>query len=414
MRLALCLFTLFLSLSLLFATSFSVALAQESDPPTPTLGPFSFSTPTPVSITPGLHPCPEGLPSGFGSITPSRRWLYECSHCLLSLYPTSTPLSLTPRFLLTPIPTLDIFSTPTPYGFVATATPTPAPTPTATSTPPPPPSLSLAGFYKYSAADEEVYVSSGYWVDSYYLKVQRASSYNPQNYSYFVQTYKSGIVACDSNGNLKVSSASFNIDWNRIFSYDYEVSFCSSGRDGLGCGSVSAYGLKADSDIVFCSNSSSSKCLECNLDSLEAKITIHSTTLDDMNHGLIFTTRGLMAYSQKVIFNSHKRYLSSLPVPATPTPFPTATPDTYCFAVVEDSEPDISLPVFQIGNSFCYGLNAFNTTIPIFGEFSFPGIHVCFDEITFGSINIFGLQISIDLLSSVIAAVVTLRILLRS
>jgi len=88
------------------------ASAQTETPGTPTLTPVPL---TPTS-TPDLSYCPEGLPEGWGTVTPSYLWMDTCQACLDVLTPADTPTpqpSVTPGGpTLTPSPTVTVSPTP--------------------------------------------------------------------------------------------------------------------------------------------------------------------------------------------------------------------------------------------------------------------------------------------------------------
>lgn len=115
--------------------------------PYPTLTPIA-NTPTPLLYDGGLNfDCPVGVPSGFGTVTPSIDWLYACAHCLptytpvpfetSTLGPTRTPLGTPHQAICVTVPvggeecyTLTPNATPS-----VTVTTTSAPTVTPTSAP---------------------------------------------------------------------------------------------------------------------------------------------------------------------------------------------------------------------------------------------------------------------------------------
>jgi hypothetical protein len=99
----------------------------------------------------------------------------------------------------------------------------------------------------------------------------------------------------------------------------------------------------------------------------------------------------------------------------TPTPEPTAQPDDgFCHVVEPDGGLGVELPQFGIGNSYCYGIDAIDTNIPLVGDIQTPEIRVCFDEYQFGVLDILGVEVDLDSISFMMAGVVILRLLLRS
>jgi hypothetical protein len=105
----------------------------------------------------------------------------------------------------------------------------------------------------------------------------------------------------------------------------------------------------------------------------------------------------------------------------------TPTPGlSYC-AVVDgtvSSSVDMSgLPNIMLGPAQCIsfgpytiGLSALNWLPGLSGitDISLPQTQICFREIYFGSVNLFGVSINLDLISSVITGILALRWLFRS
>jgi hypothetical protein len=102
----------------------------------------------------------------------------------------------------------------------------------------------------------------------------------------------------------------------------------------------------------------------------------------------------------------------------TATPSVTATPSItgcYCCEVEPNPGLGIELPKFDVGDRYCYGLAGRSLSVPgVAVPIEFPGIEVCFVELTFGSVALFGLNVSLDLLAFVACAALVLRWLFRS
>jgi hypothetical protein len=105
------------------------------------------------------------------------------------------------------------------------------------------------------------------------------------------------------------------------------------------------------------------------------------------------------------------------------TPTPTATPDwSYCSVVASQSGSDtdgvFSLPVPGLGSKTC-PVNIDGITIPLYGAFGWGDlatspIRICIQEITFGHLIYYGLDVNLDYFAYVLAAAAILRIILRS
>ena len=109
---------------------------------------------------------------------------------------------------------------------------------------------------------------------------------------------------------------------------------------------------------------------------------------------------------------------------------PTATPDPqgpsgYCSSVSGYSgSADLSdLPNIQLGPASCAGFGPFTIGLSSLNwlpglsgldNATIPSVEVCFREIYFGSVTIFGMSFSLDILSAVISGILALRWLFRS
>jgi hypothetical protein len=109
---------------------------------------------------------------------------------------------------------------------------------------------------------------------------------------------------------------------------------------------------------------------------------------------------------------------------------PTATPDPqgpsgYCSSVSGSSgSADLSdLPNIQLGPASCAGFGPFTIGLSSLNwlpglsgldNATIPSVEVCFREIYFGSVTIFGMSFSLDILSAVISGILALRWLFRS
>jgi hypothetical protein len=106
----------------------------------------------------------------------------------------------------------------------------------------------------------------------------------------------------------------------------------------------------------------------------------------------------------------------------TPTPSPSPTPiSNFCAVVASENSSDdsvFSLPVPGMGSKTC-PVNIDGITIPLYGAFGWGDlqtspIRICLQEITFGHLIYYGLDINIDYFAYVLAAAFILRMILRS
>lgn len=103
-----------------------------------------------------------------------------------------------------------------------------------------------------------------------------------------------------------------------------------------------------------------------------------------------------------------------MPTPSTPTPTPV---QSYCSSVeAEGEEEDLEslLPRISIVRGNCVGWQEVSVSLPVIGDITIPGLQVCFNLVEFGSINLFGMRISLDLLALIVGGVMVIRWVFRS
>lgn len=100
----------------------------------------------------------------------------------------------------------------------------------------------------------------------------------------------------------------------------------------------------------------------------------------------------------------------------TPTVTPTPVTDTYCCEVVcEQSGGNLwqgTLPVFTVGEGDCVEFPG--ADLSAIGLGSIPALRVCVAPIDFGAVGILGVEIDLDLMAVILAALLSLRVLWRS
>ena len=108
----------------------------------------------------------------------------------------------------------------------------------------------------------------------------------------------------------------------------------------------------------------------------------------------------------------------------TATPESTGTERVLLFGEWIVAPADLSdLPNIQIGPASCAGFGPFTIGLSSLNwlpglsgldNVTIPQVEVCFREIYFGSVSIFGMSFSLDILSAVISGILALRWLFRS
>jgi hypothetical protein len=124
------------------------------------------------------------------------------------------------------------------------------------------------------------------------------------------------------------------------------------------------------------------------------------------------------AWVDKIVLRSQS-YQPPTPTPTvTPTPSVTPTPvfGSYCCEVV-CQDPGYNpwagtIPVVEVGQGTC--IEWAGADLSAVGLGSIPPMRICFAPIRFGVVGILGITVNLDVISLVLSAVVTLRLLWRS
>ena len=365
-----------------------------------------YLTPTPLgTLVPyrGLRPCPDGgVPAGWGTVTPSPRWLMECAHCVPAdaAIATVTPLAYTPPLTMpTAIPTLDLWATPA-------VTPLPTVTPVPTATPEWFTDTVTFDIFRYSGSTscDYLYHFSGLTPVAF-LAPGECWDYE-EVVGHYPGTGNDDFKGCISTLQDHGDAAQVRLGW-----YLYAW---AQGQNATA--SVYAYG---DSDS------------EGGWDGV-----LYSAEVSEAGRWVNWTNAYVPGFGSgtyvggnpqigtgvemRVCFGDFIPVGPQLPT-ATPEPTPTVTPTAqpgydHCWEVedIEEMGPDQGLPSIGIGHSTCYGTGAINFEFPIVGEVSIPAISVCFDRITMGEVQILGVSLDMDVISSAIAAIAVIRLLFRS
>lgn len=359
-----------------------------------------YLTPTPLgTLVPyrGLRPCPDGgVPAGWGTVTPSPRWLMECAHCVPAdaAIATVTPLAYAPPVTLpTPGPTIDLWATPS-----FTVTPGVTGTPTSTPTPTPTPVYEHLRVYE-GLVDCSGGGSGSLLVDEYgCIEYEGSASSGESRREWTIchtEAFTASVSAhvAVSHQYAGYSFLRFN-GWGNMGAPPYLVNVFAGHLDypvsnfyeGVWKGAHTGSGEWFKSGIAW-------------------------------EYGI---WSGPSSYSFWACFNGAQveEEPEITPTPGL-TPTPTPTPQVgydYCYTVedIDSLGPDQGLPSIGIGYSTCYGTGAINFELPIVGEVSIPAISVCFDRLTMGEVQILGVSLDMDVISSAIAAVAVIRLLFRS
>jgi len=136
-------------------------------------------------------------------------------------------------------------------------------------------------------------------------------------------------------------------------------------------------------------------------------------------NGIVYTV--WMVYSGDVEYQANQNAClgnncqrpTPTPTP-TPMPTPTPTPGPGSCADLDPGESVEVIPVPRVGTGVCAGVGPIDVSLPLVGGISVPQIRICFVPIWFGTIDLFGLKVNLDLVFAAAAGSMILRWFWRS
>ncbi len=360
-------------------------LFQTTNTPTATWEPLiKTATPQP----PRDYSCPEGLPIGWGMVTPGALWSSGCGPCMQTLTPrpTSTPFwpSATPDPLVSATPTLAAGSNPWVFEFVPNLDSLTFP---------------VTGSPATGAANTPLFGDSG-WVVGLVISASESNGFNNERYALFDSAGSYGFGASNAGtalvfvSNDRISPEVFEAVFGDLQTYfDYQVDF----RDNTS-GLQSA--VIKPGEAIF--------------------------DLADWEAGLPAQYPfDLWTYRVNSFVTRTITLLGYITIPGDA--LVVSTPATYCAEVnglggsAEPFDFGLDLPQILIGPAACYGISGFSVPTGILAllgieveNFEVPTIQICFRPISFQPLSLFGISIDIDYMIFIVAAVLGIRWVLRS
>jgi hypothetical protein len=377
------------------------------------------------------------VPSWWGRQTPSPGWFAVCGHCRqvwptpsLRWFPTVTPhpyfATTTPITVSTPAPTLTPTWVPT-----ATATPTPTPTPT-----PYPGGIRVLEIpvnveFDYQAdrtiVEDYVTVFSFQVVTGtvYAIALEIEAQFNNQGFSYSelylgkpavgpVHEWRFPYPYGDYPGTPIQVSMHYEhaflgyhfpeVD-RAVADFENGILFPRPGPDlhrQLGEGWV-LFGA-GDSGVV--------------------KVRVYLNTEFPPRLGRLWgrVTSVWLVYSGDFFYQAPGRdsCVGNNCQRPTPTPTPTVTPTpTPAPGSGSCANPDLGndvevIPVPRVAPGLCAGVGPIDLSLPLVGSISVPQIRICFVPIWFGTLDLFGVKVNLDLVFAAAAGAMILRWFWRS
>lgn len=361
-----------------------------------------WNTATPVG-TRGVD-CPNDLPVGWGTVTPDVWWDINCRVCIGRLTSTSTAIwpTFTPEGTITATPTL-------------TYTPgTPTVTPTPTSTP----------VYTYFLSEEVAYD---------YLSI--ASGTTPVSHTFRLKAPIEVTWWYTDHNDMYVVGYVVIMSHNRSASevYDYSLGGAQVGNyPGLSLTQQSQYSytVKANVYLPFNDNNAIRSLL---FPYSSTELYFGSVITYPMNYTVgwghkLYSVVGLSAWGwDSIRYILYGQYIET-PQGGTPTPSPTipvgtSTPQSFCNSVNNtegggSTEGGFGLPVLTLGDRTCITLPELWLDLGIlsffginWGTLHVPSISFCLRSISFGILQLFGLDVNLDLISVVMSVVLGIRLI---
>lgn len=369
---------------LLFATSPARAQSECDDPDTAIHEPcptatanewqplFPSATPAPTQN----YDCGEGYPEGYGLVTPSVHWTVNCGQCLQQAKATATAQAL-------------------PSTTAAVATPTPSST-----SPPITTSQSAAQGYFYVQVEQsyQTEIAAGNcefwrWCNHYQQPISLDCG---EGNSFEGLIGSNAVTATRGSWNMSLlgyGSATQNIGVQVLAREPgYVRPECDLRHDLLG----ELSGLAPEF-------------FQCARNITWGQQYAAGTTIASRGDtGLLasWTISGYLCYG-------------SPPEPPSPA--------GYCSSIVpeeqEGSQYGMALPQIMVGPASCLQLGGQSLDLAVLNllpglkgltSIEIPGIEVCARAISFGGLNLFGLQFDMDLFATLLALAGLLRMLLRS
>lgn len=397
----------------LLVSGISPVSADEGDTPTATFEPlWPTQTPAPTQVS----SCPVGQPAGMYTVTPDSQWLSQCLPCI-----TQTPYYQWPTSTITPFAT--------DFPWVTPSTGTPEVTPTGgilPITPQPtfenPTDIYMGGYsgYKVYLGQIQSFDTGGHTTIYDQPSVEFSIITGSDVPSQVTTTWQTNIylnsssdcIGSDSTYWFAVDNAGSSVPVTAWFDgVEYTVAAGQTQRVTYATGKP-PLSIHATVSISYPGYGHPTNPQKAGV--------IFGTSINawggcGTNHGL----SGTFSWTGGIVGNEPT---------ATVTPTVTPTPDSYCNVVHSQAgssdETAFQLPTIRVGSSTCLPLGNFDIPMSwvsnilsgmnIPESIHVPGITLCFKQILFGDVNLFGLQIDLDLLAIIMSAIVTLRLVTRS
>lgn len=361
---------------------------------TPTFHPlFPTSTPRP----PGDNTCPGYQPIGAGIVTPNVAWLLKCAQCITPIsrytWPTAKPIATT---------NWD-------YG-------TPTPVPAATATPTNSPLTIRANILGVTTAiAQQVELQRPMTTTANNMGVSGyAISGIPMKYGVHeighIDSYRFAGPGAPEKLNIILGAGNYA-------SNGIDIEVIESNISSL---PVGIYHYAQNSHVHYLIHLRSAGVTYTDINwEIKYNVTILGLTLSGSG-SQSFSQYDNLTYNTTVTGNTKVTWYPG-GVPVIPPPITSDCSTIPVQSINDPNDPNFKLPYIGVGEGSCTGIPAitigtswlqlFFSSAP--DSLSFGGVQFCFAPISFGSLNIFGIPIDLDLMAMVMAGVLMFKVITR-
>jgi hypothetical protein len=315
--------------------------------------------------------CPDGQPEGWGTVTPDTYWMMQCGNCAQS--PTGTADPLTPT---------------------VAATPTPEPTATQTS---------------------GVFFKSIYYHQQFIIDVVDSTDY--VNWVGYPGVALPPLLYCGPDAEIRGA-----LVWVQVNGYSGAAKLRPFGSATFGAaeGNLGFYSYVGTYPQNTINHNDMQNLSGHTLNKLGSTNQINYKTIWPWPSGFVDVRRDSTLSADFVYYGV---LCYGIPEPEA-TPIPTAM--SYCNQVDDGlgaADLGISLPEIVVSQAYCLQIGGQSLDLSVLnlipgiddvGEIGVPGFYLCYQYISFGHLDLFGLNVDLDILAMLMGGIALLRILLRS
>ena len=383
------------------------ALAEDATPTQPVWNPL-YPTETPAPTT--NYVCPPDDPAGWGTVTPDPYWMIQCGNCAeMNDFHTSTPLP--------------------------TNTPWPTPTHDGTGTPYPTEMPYPDEFYSYQPEFEYVPYDSPNDGDngvSAYLHWTMPPEYRDRYFEMVGVNVEINFTSCDVWTGFGVAKS--YPEYSDHFWYPGSMLYCGVGTRNYYLTYSPMWG-EPQYPFPYSGEGMWKWYVTGDVNGTipEPKYMVNPGYPGEFGNfrNALLESGDLKLYINHGgkpghVYNVEKVEMVFYGVEPTGVVTPTPYAGGYCESVLPEGtagDPGINLPIITVTDPICLPIGGQTADLSVLNlipgiddmdTISIPGFQVCYQYISFGTLDLFGMTVDLDLLAFTIGAIALLRIFLRS